>query len=102
MAPIGIETPAVPPKFIPDSMQYSLWKKEVNMWSHVTNITKSKQGVMVALYSLPPGSKIKDNVMEQLGEGELKNERGLENLMKFLDKIYQKNDISPFGDGPTV
>ena len=93
MAPTGTETPAVPPKFIPDSMQYSLWKKEVNMWSHVTNITKSKQGVMVALYSLPPGSKIKDNVMEQLGEGELKNERGLENLMKFLDKIYQKNDI---------
>ena len=31
--------------------------------------------------------------MEQLGEGESKNERGLENLMKFLDKIYQKNDI---------
>ena len=38
MAPTGTETPAVPPKFIPDSMQYSLWKKEVNMWSHVTNI----------------------------------------------------------------
>ena len=38
MAPTGTDTPAVPPKFIPDSMQYSLWKKEVNMWSHVTNI----------------------------------------------------------------
>ena len=38
MAPTCTETPAVPPKFIPDSMQYCLWKKEVNMWSHVTNI----------------------------------------------------------------
>ena len=91
MAPT--ETTVMPPKFIPETMLYSSWKKEVNMWRMVTNIPKHKQGIMIALYSLPQGSKLKDNVMEQLGEDELRHESSFENIMEFLDKIYQKSDI---------
>ena len=58
-----------PPTFNNKEKTFECWKTEIEMWSEVTELTKSKMGIAVAL-SLPEhdSTMIREQVMEESQE----------------------------------
>ena len=63
---------------------YERYKQELLAWREITELSKNKQGIAVAL-SLPENdeNKIKDKVFDQIALDELKDEDGLDILIAF-------------------
>ena len=83
-----------PPSFN-SAKSYERFKQELLAWREITEISKNKQGIAVAL-SLPDDdeNKIKDKVFDQIALDELKDENGLNILIAFLDKHLGKDDLA--------
>ena len=83
-----------PPSFN-SAKSYERFKQELLAWREITEISKNKQGIAVAL-SLPDDdeNKIKDKVFGQIALDELKDENGLNILIAFLDKHLGKDDLA--------
>ena len=83
-----------PPSFN-SAKSYERFKQELLAWREITELSKNKQGIAVAL-SLPDDdeNKIKDKVFDQIALDELKNENGLNILIAFLDKHLGKDDLA--------
>ena len=83
-----------PPSFN-NAKSYERFKQELLAWREITELSKNKQGIAVAL-SLPDDdeNKIKDKVFDQIALDELKNENGLNILIAFLDKHLGKDDLA--------
>ena len=79
----------VSPPSLKEAKTYESYKKELKMWSAVTDVPKEKQGNLIAL-SLPNESKfgnnIKERVLERLSVSELGKAEGLKSLVEFLDE----------------
>ena len=88
-----LQNSANPPLFDPDKMQVSSWLKEVKMWRSVTSVTKTNKGLMIALYSFRPGSQLKNNVLDNFSEEELKAENGFEKITEFVESLYKKSEL---------
>ena len=73
------------------SKSYELYKQQLLAWREVTDICKTKQGIVIAL-SLPENEEfhIKENVFSQISLDDLKREIGLDILIQFLDKHLKK------------
>ena len=83
-----------PPSFN-SAKSYERFKQELLAWREITELSKNKQGIAVAL-SLPDDdeNKIKDKVFDQIALDELKDENGLNILFAFLDKHLGKDDLA--------
>ena len=83
-----------PPSFN-SAKPYERFKQELLAWREITELSKNKQGIAVAL-SLPDDdeNKIKDKVFDQIALDELKDENGLNILIAFLDKHLGKDDLA--------
>ena len=83
-----------PPSFN-SAKSYERYKQELLAWREITELSKNKQGIAVAL-SLPEDDeyKIKDKVFDQIALDELKDEDGLNILIAFLDKHLGKDDLA--------
>ena len=83
-----------PPSFN-SAKSYERFKQELLAWREITELSKNKQGIAVAL-SLPDDdeNKIKDKVFDQIALDELKDENGLNILIAFLDKHLGKDDLA--------
>ena len=83
-----------PPSFN-SAKSYERYKQELLAWREITELSKNKQGIAVAL-SLPEDdeNKIKDKVFDQIALDELKDEDGLNILIAFLDKHLGKDDLA--------
>ena len=83
-----------PPSFN-SAKSYERFKQELLAWREITELSKNKQGIAVAL-SLPDDdkNKIKDKVFDKIALDELKNENGLDILIVFLDKHLGKDDLA--------
>ena len=83
-----------PPTF-KSGKSYERYKQELLAWREVTDISKEKQGISVAL-SLPEDdeSGIREKVFDEVDLAELKAEAGFEKLVEFLDKQLKKDDLS--------
>ena len=77
------------------SKSYKLYKLQLLAWREVTDICKTKQGIVIAI-SLPENEEfhIKEKVFSQVSLDELKKENGLDNLIQFLDKQRKKDDLT--------
>ena len=77
------------------SYMYEQWKLETRAWTLITDLSREKQAITVALL-LPADhtSKIKEKVFEQLELEELRKESGLSTLFDFLDKHLQKDGLT--------
>ena len=75
------------------STRYELWKKEIKAWATITELSKEKQAIAVAL-SLPKDDKIKEKVFGELTLDELNNENGLTILFRLLDKHLLPDDLA--------
>jgi len=79
----------VTPPSLNEAKTYESYKKELKMWSAVTEVDKKKQGNLITL-SLPNESKfgnnLKERVMEKLSVSDLSCDDGLAKLVNFLDE----------------
>ena len=83
-----------PPSFS-SAKSYERLKQEILAWREITELSKTKQGIAVAL-SLPEEdeSQIKDKVYDQISLDDLKSEDGLNILITFMDKHLAKYDLA--------
>ena len=79
-----------PPDF--SSQNFELYKQELRAWSEVTEVSRSKQAIVIALSIKDTDTR--ENVLSQLSLEDLKQENGLEILIKFLDSFFGKDEIS--------
>ena len=77
------------------SVPYKLYKQTLLAWREVTDLSKDKQGVVIAL-SLPQEdkNKIQEKVFNEIGLDKLKQDDGLHTLIQFLDGILLKDELS--------
>ena len=81
-----------PPRFT--SQNFERYKRELQAWSEVTNISKAKQGAVIAL-SLPEDDQyqIREKVFSGLSLDDLTEEDSLNILIKFLDGYLGKDEL---------
>ena len=77
------------------SKSYELYKQELLAWREVTEVCRSKQGIVIAL-TLPNEEpfKVRENVFYNLSLDELKRENGLDTLIQYLDVYLEKDELS--------
>ena len=80
-------TSRIPPS-LKEAKTYESFKKELKMWSAVTEVPKVKQASLVVL-SLPNeckfGENIKERVLQRISVSDLNADDGLKKLTDFLD-----------------
>ena len=83
-----------PPKFL-KSKNYERYRQELTAWREITDLSKDKQGIAIAL-SLPEEdeSQIREKVFDQIPVDDLKSDDGLTVLLNFLDKHLAKDDLT--------
>ena len=76
------------------STNYELWKLQTQAWTVVTELSKEKQAVAVAL-NLPADDerKIKEKVFGELELDVLNSENGMGVLFEFLDKYLLEDEL---------
>ena len=74
---------------------YERYKQELLAWHVVTEITKAKQGIAIAL-SLPNNheSDIRKKVFDELTLDKLKTDDGFDAFVKLLDEKLDKDDLA--------
>ena len=77
------------------STNYELWKLQTQAWTVVTELSKEKQAVAVAL-NLPEVDKrkIKEKVFGELELDELNSENGMSVLFEFLDRYLLEDELT--------
>ena len=82
------------PPTLTEKTDYELWKLETQAWTVVTDFSKEKQAVAVAL-NLPGDDKrkIKEKVFGELGLSALNSENGMNNLFGFLDRYLLEDEV---------
>ena len=88
----GIKTK--PPVFNSKEKAFERGKTKTEMWSEVTELTKSKMGIAVAL-SLPEhdSTMIREQVMDEVPLADLKKDDGLKTLLTFMEKKLGKDHM---------
>lgn len=83
-----------PPSFTSAKI-YERYKQELLAWREITELSKTEQGIAVAL-SLPEEdeSQIKDKVFHKISLDDLKSEDGLNILITFMDNHLAKDDLA--------
>ena len=82
------------PPTLTEKTDYELWKLETQAWTVVTDFSKEKQAVAVAL-NLPERDKrkIKEKIFGELGLNALNSENGMNNLFEFLDRYLLEDEV---------
>jgi transposase InsO family protein len=84
-----------PPAFNSGTKPYSRWVEEVKAWKSLTDLDKKKQGLAIALsLEETDPSGIRDKVFSDLEIAKLETDDGVAELLKFMDKIFKKDDLS--------
>ena len=76
------------------SINYELWKLQIQAWTFVTEMSKEKQALAVAL-NLPEDDKrkIKEKVFGELELDVLNSENGMSVLFEFLDEYLLEDEL---------
>ena len=77
------------------SKSFENYKQQILAWSEVTNICKTKQGIVIAL-SLPEDDpfQIKEKVFNEITLDDLKKENGLEMFLQFMGAHLGKDEFT--------
>ena len=76
------------PPAMKDDVPYPEWKKEIELWSDITELPKEKQGG--ALYFVLQGDA-RDTVRAKLDRKAIASDTGLTQITDILDKLYLKD-----------
>ena len=88
MATSGSSLIINPPVFDETKMTWREYKKEIEVWSMLTNLAKQKRGP--ALWMSLKG-KAKEAIKE-MDLNEIKAENGLDEMIRRLDEIFKTDD----------
>ena len=82
------------PPSLTKSKSYELWKIQTLAWSVVTDLSKERQAIAVAL-RLPEDDKnnIKEKVFGEMKLDDLNSENGMSLLFQFLDKHLLADEL---------
>ena len=83
-----------PPAFISKTKTYSTYKADLKRWSRITSVEKKLQAEVVVYNLEGHPSGIKEKIEVKIGSELENNEDGIERLLKFLDTIYQQDEMS--------
>ena len=83
-----------PPAFISKTKTYSTYKADLRRWSRITSVEKKLQAEVVVYNLEGHPSGIKEKIEVKIGSELENNEDGIERLLKFLDTIYQADEMS--------
>ena len=72
------------PKLNPDNTNYEIWRKQVQVWRHITSSHKRNQG---SILFLAMEGKAKDHV-HNMDLDKLEQDDGFEEVLKVLDEVY--------------
>ena len=91
-----------PPVFS-EAKPYARWIEEVKAWQEVTALAKEKHGLAIALTLPEQGAKsIRDKVFSEVSIDELKKDTGVATLIKFMDNVFKKDELSAAYEAYTV
>ena len=83
-----------PPAFVSKTKFYAAYKADLKRWSRITAIDKKLQAEVV-VYSLDGDpSGIKDKIEVGIGKELEDNADGMEELITFLDSVFQQDEMS--------
>ena len=83
-----------PPAFVSETKSYSEYKTDLYMWSRITPVPKKSQAEVVVYNYDGDKSRIKEKVVLNIGDKIKESEDGIEELIKFLDTIYKKDEMA--------
>ena len=83
-----------PPDFIADASGYADYKKRLKRWSRITKEEKKKQAEVVVYHLENHPSGIQDKIDTALGEKIIDKEDGMDQLITYLDSIFEKDDMA--------
>ena len=83
-----------PPIFNSAKKTYEHYKQELLAWQKVTDLPKSKQGLVIYL-PLPDEDekRIKEKISDEVELGDLEKDDGLHKLIKYMDSQLNKDDL---------
>ena len=83
-----------PPIFNSAKKTYEHYKQELLAWPKVTDLPKSKQGLVIYL-SLPDEDekRIKEKISDEVELSDLEKDDGLHKLIKYMDSQLKKDDL---------
>ena len=87
-----------PPSFVSDTKTYSQWVAELTVWRQLTDLAKAKQALAVVL-TLPEHDSIcnvniREKVFDEMSKETLNSDGGVDELIKFLDPWYKRDELS--------
>ena len=83
-----------PPSFVSNTKTYAEYKEDLKRWSRLTSLEKKYQADMVVNRLDGHPSGVKEKIVTQIGSVIEGKEDGIEQLIKFLDGIYDKDDMA--------
>ena len=83
-----------PPTFISEDKPFEVYKKDLQRWSRLTTLDKKLQAEMIVYKLENHPSNIKEKITTQLGDTLEDNDKGVEELLAFLEGIYQKDSMA--------
>ena len=83
-----------PPTFISENKPFEVYKKDLLRWSRLTLLDKKLQAEMIVYKLENHPSRIQEKITTQLGDQLEDNENGIDVLLEFLERIYQKDSMA--------
>ena len=74
------------------SKAYELYRQELLAWREVTELTKEKQGIAIALALPGDKSQIREKIFDQISLDDVEKEDGLDILI--MDENLKKDDLA--------
>jgi hypothetical protein len=81
-----------PPSFVSSTKTYAEYKEDLKRWSRLTSLDKKHQADMVVYYLDGHLSGVKEKIVTQISDKIVGKDDGIDQLIKFLDDIYGKDD----------
>ena len=87
------------PRFDSVNKRYKRYKEDVETWCIITSVAKKEQALFLA-YELPEDdpSDIKNKVFLELGRTKLHDDNGVENYLKYMDELFEVDDLAEHYD----
>ena len=83
-----------PPSFISETKSYETYEKDLERWALLPSVVEIKHALMVVHHLDGDPSGIKDKIDAEIEDVKLQCAEGINNLLEFLKKIYQKDSLA--------
>ena len=83
-----------PPSFVSETKTYAEYKEDLKRWSRLTTLARKHQADMVVYRLDGHPSGIKEKIVTQISDKIEGKDDGIDELIKFFDDIYGKDDMA--------